>query len=101
MSYKKTDPQINFADFLARINHVKEFSSTNGRRYAISKADNRYYKFFRLDGKKPEMEWSINLEKLYEAYKTIEDFSTSNLKPYATRAHSPARGLLIKAGLLL
>ncbi|OYZ01877.1 MAG: hypothetical protein B7Y37_04585 [Sphingobacteriia bacterium 28-36-52] len=100
MSYKKTDPQISFADFLTKVTQITEFSSSNGRRYIISKCDNRFYKFFRLDGKKPEMEWRINLEKLFEAYKAIEEFSTSNLKPYATRAHSPARGLLIKAGLL-
>ena len=79
---------------------MKEFKSSTGKRYQVSKYDGTHLKFNRLDGKKPEMEWSINLSKLYQAYQSLTDFSTANFKPFVPVTHSPGRGLLIKMGLL-
>ena len=100
MRYIKTKPESNFKDFQDRINQVTEFLSTEGKRYKVAKIDEKFVRFYRLDGKKPEMEWSINLAKLFQAYQENEDFSTSQFKPFVPRTHSPSRSLLIKIGLL-
>ncbi len=100
MSYTKTQPDISLDAFLKKITSVESFTSTGGKRYKVIGLDNKILKFCRLDGKKPEMPWSMNLEKLYEAYKQLDDFSTVNFKPFVPRTHSPARGLLLYLQLL-
>lgn len=100
MAYTKTDSSISIEDFFKKISTVKSFTSTNGKRYQVIKYDGQSLKFLRLDGKKPDMEWSLNLPKLYEAYKELTDFSTEKFKPYVPIHHSPARGLLLHLGLI-
>lgn len=100
MQYSRSNLAITVNDFIVKINQVKEFSSTSGKRYKVTSCSKDYIKFLRLDGKKPDMEWSINLSKLFEAYQQLEDFSTANFKPFAPRTHSPARGLLMHIGLI-
>jgi len=100
MKYIKTKPDISYEGFIELVRDVKEFNSTTGKRYQVSQYDTTHLKFYRLDGKKPEMEWSINLSKLYQAYQSLTDFSTPNFKPFVPITHSPGRGLLLKMGLL-
>lgn len=100
MAYTKTNPSISMEDFLKKVSAVKSFTSTSGKRYQVIKYDGQSLKFLRLDGKKPDMEWSLNLSKLYEAYNELTDFSTENFRPYVPIHHSPARGLLLHLGLL-
>ena len=47
-----------------------------------------------------DIDWDIDLKKLYQAYTELEDFSTGNFRPYVPRRHSPARGLLLRLGLI-
>lgn len=100
MAYTKTDSAISLANFLKKVSTVKSFTSTSGRRYQVLKYDEQSLKFLRLDSKKPDMEWSLNLPKLYLAYKELTDFSTENFRPYVPIHHSPARGLLLHLELL-
>ena len=100
MQYTKTKPNIGYEEFIKLIGDIQEFSSTTGKRYKVSQFDSTHLKFNRLDGKKPEMEWTINLAKLYQAYQSLNDFSTINFKPFVPITHSPGRGLLIRMGLL-
>ena len=100
MPYTKTDSAISLEDFLKKVINVKNFASTSGKRYQVIKFDGQSLKFLRLDGKKPDMEWSLNLPKLYQAYKELTDFSTDNFRPYVPIHHSPARGLLLHLKLL-
>lgn len=100
MAYTKTDSAISIEDFLKKVSVIKNFSSTSGKRYQVTKYDGQSLKFLRLDGKKPDMAWSLNLPKLYQAYKELSDFSTENFRPYVPIHHSPARGLLLHLGLL-
>ena len=100
MKYIKIKPEISYEEFIELVGDVSEFNSTTGKRYKVSKYDTIHLKFNRLDGKKPEMEWNINLSKLYEAYQSLTDFSTANFKPFVPITHSPGRGLLLKIGLL-
>lgn len=100
MSFTKTNSTISNEEFLKKVSDVKNFSSTSGKRYQVIKYDGQSLKFLRLDGKKPDMEWNLNLLKLYQAYKELTDFSTENFRPYVPIHHSPARGLLLHLGLL-
>lgn len=100
MPYTKAESAINYEDFLKKVSAVKSFSSTSGKRYQVIKYDSKLLKFLRLDGKKSDMEWSLNLTKLYQAYQELTDFSTENFRPYVPIHHSPARGLLLHLGLL-
>lgn len=100
MPYTKTNSAISIQEFLKKVSSVKSFSSTSGKRYQVIKYDDQSLKFLRLDGKKPDMEWSLNLPKLYQAYQELNDFSTENFRPFVPIHHSPARGLLLHLGLL-
>lgn len=100
MPYIKTDSSISLESFIQKCKSIKEFTSSSGKRYIISSVDNSVMRFFRLDGKRPDLEWSINLKILHEAYVQLDDFLTINFKPFLPRVHSPARGLLIHLGLL-
>lgn len=55
--------------------------------------------FLRLDAKS-DLEWSMNLEEVYRAYKELDDFAAINFKLYVPITYSPACGLLIRLGLL-
>ena len=100
MAYMKKKSEISLEDFLTKVSTVKEFTSTGGKRYQVKKNDGQNLKFLRLDGKKPDMEWSLNLSKLYQAYTELTDFSTESFRAYVPIHHSPARGLLLHLGLL-
>jgi len=100
MAYTKTNVSITLEDFLKKVSAVKSFTSTSGKRYQVIKYDGQLLKFLRLDGRKPAMEWNLNIKKLYQAYSELTDFSTENFRPYVPIQHSPARGLLLHLGLL-
>lgn len=99
-TYKKVKPIISLKEFKNRVVKISSFASSTGKRYKVkSIVDNEMY-FLRLDAKS-DLEWSMNLEEVYRAYKELDDFATINFKPYVPITHSPARGLLIHLGLLV
>jgi len=100
MKYTKTQPNISLLLFVEKCKDVDSFNSTSGKRYKATKVEDNFMKVLRLDGKKPELEWRISLNKLHEAYSLLDNFDTQSFKPFLPRVHSPARGLLIHLGLL-
>lgn len=100
MKYIKIKTSVTKEQFLSQAQAVESFTSTNGKRYHVVSFNDGILKFLRLDGKKPEMEWNMNLNRLYQAYKELDDFSTEKFREYVPIQHSPARGLLLHLGLL-
>ena len=86
-------------DFLERAYCVDGFTSLTGTRYAVERVFDNTMSIVRLDANRDYL-WDMDLEKVYEAYVELEDFSTTNFKHYLPRRHSPARGLLLHLGLL-
>lgn len=79
---------------------MKVLARTSGKRYKITKVGNEIMKFVKREDKKTEVEWRLNLEKLYYAYLSSGNFSTIYFKPFVPRKHLPTRGLLIHWDLL-
>lgn len=98
-TYKKVKPIISFSDFKEKAIKISSFTSSTGKRYKVKSIFGNEMYFLRLDTKS-DLEWSMNLEEVYRAYKELDDFATNNFKPYVPITHSPARGLLIHLGLL-
>lgn len=98
-TFQKVKPLISLSAFLDKARNVKSFTSSNGRRYEVQRIENDEMYFLRLDAKSEE-EWSMDLKKVYRAYKELEDFATINFKPFVPITHSPARGLLLHLGML-
>ena len=95
--YSKTNPTINFAEFIKAILQITNFKSLRGREYKVISVEDGVMNFIRLSsGKK----WSMNLEKLLVAYKELKEFKTEAFRPYVPRTHSPALGLLLHLDLL-
>ena len=99
--FSKVKPILSAEDFLEKVKEVKEFISIpKGKRYQVIAIEGKKMRFFRVGtGKK----WSMDLDGLYKAYKALDDseFSnTENFRPYVSWTHSPARGLLVKLGLI-
>ncbi len=100
MKYFKTNPTISKSEFLNAAKKVKSFSSSTGKRYVIKKVEDNTMFINRLDSKHPDELWDLELEKIYTAYKQLENFDTINFKKYIPIRHSPSRGLLIHLKLL-
>jgi len=98
--FQKTEPIISLSEFLDNARKVKSFTSSNGRRYGVQRIENEELFFLRLDAKSEE-ECSMNLKKVYRAYKELEDFATVNFKPFVPITHSHARGLLLHLRMLI
>ena len=98
-TFKKVNPLISFKEFKKRAVIISSFTSSTGKRYKVKSIVGNEMYFLRLDVKS-DLEWSMNLEEVYRAYKELDDFATNNFKPYVPITHSPARGLLIHLGLL-
>ncbi|MFD0795486.1 hypothetical protein ACFQZX_17825 [Mucilaginibacter litoreus] len=99
MPYKKNLPLITYTDFLARVALETHFTSAKGRRYEIQGIIDEVLIIVRLDAN-TDFEWDIDLKKLYQAYTELDDFATENFRPYVPRRHAPARGLLLRLGLI-
>lgn len=95
----KTKPLISIYEFRTLAGKVKSFTSSSGKGYRVQKVENDVMYFLRLDANS-KVEWSMDLNDVYRAYKELEDFETKNFKPYVPLTHSPARGLLLHLGLL-
>lgn len=96
--YRKQLPEITFAEFISRAGKVKKFTSSQGKRYEVDGLMNDVLFFRRMDA--GGTDWDLDLKKLYEAYQTLEDFSTENFRPFVAQRHSPGRGLLLHLGLI-
>lgn len=92
----KTNPTIDFEQFLSLVKGLKEFKSKNGKCYKIISTDGSKLHFLR----ESEVEWDIDLKKLHQAYTELTEFRTINFKPYVPRRQSPGLGLLLTVGLL-
>ena len=100
MKYVKVNDYISKAEFLSAAKKVKKFSSSTGKRYIVKKVEDNTMFINRLDSKHPYELWDLNLEKIYSAYKELNDFDIINFKKYIPIRHSPSRGLLIHLKLL-
>lgn len=96
--FRKIEPSVTLNDFLAKAKTVKEFISSTGKRYLVTKIKNDIMYFQRLDAN--EGEWNMDLMKVHKAYLELNDFATRKFKSYVPRTHSPARGLLIYLRML-
>ena len=97
--FHKTKPIVSLSDFLQKATLVKNFASSSGKKYQVTKIENCEMFFKRLDAN-AEYEWQMNMQKVHQAYIELDDFVTKNFKPYVPITHSPARGLLLHLGLL-
>jgi hypothetical protein len=98
-TYKKTKPLLLFNEFQKKVNEVKLFTSSEGKRYKVLKIVGDEIEFTRLDAKSTEP-WKMSLSGVFKAYQELNDFKTENFKPFVERKHSPARGLLLHLGML-
>lgn len=101
MKYIKTNSSISKSEFLTIAKKIKSFSSSNGKKYLVKKVQGNTIFINRLDSKQPDKLWDLELEKIYMAYKGLNDFHTINFKKYIPIRHSPSRGLLIHLKLLI
>lgn len=98
--FHKVEPVVSLNEFMAKARLVESFTSSNGRRYLVTRIDDDEMLFRRLDAKESK-EWSMNLKNVFRAYQELEDFATINFKPFVPITHSPARGLLLHLGMLV
>ncbi len=96
--YRKQLPEVAYADFIGRVATVKKFTSSQGKRYEVDGMMDEVLFFRRMDA--GGTDWDIDLKKLYEAYRVLDDFSTENFRPFVAQRHSPGRGLLLHLGLI-
>jgi len=94
----KTNPNIDYTQFLSLIKNLKEFTSVTGNVYTVVSLNVSLLTFIRESS---GVEWSMNLNKLYQAYMELTEFKTNNFKPYLPRRQSPALGLLLSSKLLI
>lgn len=91
--------KISKKEFLARLDQVKTAESV--KQHVV------YYSIFikgnKCSGKRESTNknFTIDIDKLYQAYCELESINTKLLKPYVTtRAQSPALAILIEMGLV-
>jgi hypothetical protein len=99
MPYQKTLPLVSYPEFLDMVSKETHYTSSNGKRYQVSCIVDEVLFIVRLDAN-TDIDWDIDLKKLYLAYTELDDFATENFRPYVPRRHSPARGLLLRLGLI-
>jgi hypothetical protein len=99
MPFQKIFPVISYTEFLERVSKESQFTSSRGRRYLITGLIDEVLFFDRLDSAR-DVEWDINLQKLYDAYITLQSYKTEEFKDFIPRRHSPGRGLLLRLGLI-
>lgn len=92
----KTNPTIEFQQFLVLIQELNEFKSKTGKIYKVISLDGSMLSFLRETGE----EWKMDLRKVHQAYLELNDFKTISFKPYVPRRQSPGLGLLLSLGLL-
>ena len=92
----KTNPTIEFEQFLSLLNGLKEFKSITGKRYKVISLNGSMLSFLRETGE----QWQVDLRKVHQAYLELQRFKTIDFKPYVPRRQSPALGLLLTVGLL-
>lgn len=99
MKFIKSKPIISLESFLHQAGKVRDFTSSEGKRYrAVSIQDNKM-KFLRLEAASTAP-WNMDLTSVYQAYLELDNFDTISFKKFVPRKHSPARGLLLHLGLL-
>lgn len=96
--YLKTRPNISCKEFLEAVKPVKTFLSLTGREYEVIRIDGSMLQFVR---KSSGQKWSMDLTGVHRAYVDLADFKTANFRPYVSRVHSPALGLLLHLKLLV
>jgi hypothetical protein len=94
----KTNPTINFEEFLSLVKGLKEFKSKTGNIYKIVSLNNNNLRFIR---ESTNVEWEMDMKKVHQAYLDLSDFKTTSFKPYVPRKQSPALGLLLSNKLLI
>jgi len=99
MPFQRKLPIIPYPEFLARVAKETHFTSSLGKRYLITGLIGEVLHIERQDAN-TDIDWDIDLKKLYQAYTELEDFATENFRPYVPRRHSPARGLLLRLELI-
>lgn len=97
MNFIKVNPNISLEDFLEICSSVTDFSSLRGRQYFIH---NRYGSIISFERLSTGKIWQMDLKDIHKAYLELNDFKTSNFKPYLKRTHSPGLGLLLSLKLL-
>lgn len=98
MKYKKTQPAISYQDFYNLAKSSNSFKSLTGKFYDVISINDSTMNFVR---KSSGEQWKMDLKGVHRAYLDLNDFKTANFKPYVTRTHSPALGLLLHLRLLL
>lgn len=93
----KTNPTINFEEFISLVKGLKEFRSKTRNLYTIVSLNNHNLRFIR---ESTNVEWEMDLNKVHQAYLELSEFKTTSFKPYVPRRQSPALGLLIATALL-
>lgn len=93
----KTHSAISFEKFILLVKGIKEFRSKTGNLYTVVSLNDHNLRFIR---ESTNIEWEMDLKKVYHAYQELKDFKTINLKAYVPRRQSPALGLLITTKLL-
>jgi hypothetical protein len=99
MPYQKTLPLVSYPEFMDMVSKETHYTSSSGKRYQVSGIIDEVLFIVRLDAN-INTDWDIDLKMLYQAYSELDDFATKNFRPYVPRRHSPARGLLLRLGLI-
>lgn len=93
----KTQPDIAYPEFMELVKPLQFFKSIKGRLYEVLLIDGSMIKFIR---KATDKKWDMDLQGVHQVYLELSDFKTENSRPYVSRTHSPALGLLLSTGLL-
>lgn len=93
----KTNPTINFEEFISLVKGLKEFRSKTRNLYTIVSLNNHNLRFIR---ESTNVEWEMDLNKVHQAYLELSEFKTTGFKSYVPRKQSPALGLILSVGLL-
>lgn len=92
----KTNPTIEFEQFISLVKGLKAFKSKTGKIYKVISLDGSLLSFLRETGE----EWQMDLRKVHQAYIELQRFKTIDFKPYVPRRQSPGLGVLLSIGLL-
>lgn len=86
-----------FANFKRKAKSLITFSSPEGTMYKVTDVAGDQLTYLRPGKLKAE---PLDLRKVYEAYKQIEDYTTDAFKPFINGQQSPARALLLELKLI-
>jgi len=82
-------------EFIKAISKINSATSVTGMMYSNIRFENGMIIGMRESTLRP---FTIKVDKLYNAYKDLKEFTTLSLKPYVDRVQSPSLAILIAIG---